>query len=121
MGVVSMEDPERGDSTDLGVAVSLVDGGVCGEEIEVALAVGVPQEAALALVQHDGQWVVVVGTELVLAVDHLHNSWRLHAMDGRKGEGCVPCGAVLLPRPTFCCASEGALSSPAWEPKRRTA
>ena len=46
---------------DLGVAMSLVDGGIGRQKVEVAFPVDVPDEYALSPFQDDGQRVVVVG------------------------------------------------------------
>ena len=53
----------------LRVAVALVDGAVGGQEVEVVLALGVPDMDPLGAREHDGEWVVVVGGELVLGGD----------------------------------------------------
>ncbi len=54
---------------DAGVTVSLVDGAVGAQEIEIPFALDVPTVDALGLVQHHRKGVVIVGT---IAVLHLH-------------------------------------------------
>ena len=56
---------------DLGVAVSLVDGGIGRQEIVVPLAVHVPDIDALAPFQDDGQRVIVVRAVFLLHLDEL--------------------------------------------------
>lgn len=56
---------------ELGVAVALVDGAVGRQKVEIVLALGVPDVAALGLAEDDGQRVVVVGGVLVLGLDAL--------------------------------------------------
>lgn len=51
---------------ELGVAVALVDGAVGGKEVEVLVALGVPDVDALGAGENDGQRVVVVGGILLL-------------------------------------------------------
>lgn len=53
----------------LRVAVALVDGAVGREEVEVVLALGVPDVDALGARKDDGEGVVVVGGVLVLGGD----------------------------------------------------
>lgn len=50
----------------LRVAVTLVDGAVGGEEVEVLVSLGVPDVHALSLGKDNGERVVVVGGELLL-------------------------------------------------------
>lgn len=49
------------------------------EKVKVATSVRVPQEAALATSEDDGQWVIVVSSECVLLVYELllHVGWGL--------------------------------------------
>lgn len=55
----------------LGVAVTLVDSGVRGQEIEVLTTLGVPDGGALGTSKDDGEWVVVVSGEVLLGLDGL--------------------------------------------------
>ena len=53
----------------LGMTVALVDGAVGREEVEVVVALGIPDVHALGPRKHDGQWVVVVRRILEFIVD----------------------------------------------------
>lgn len=54
---------------EFGVAVALVHGGIGRQEIEILLALGIPNFRALGPGNHDGQRVVVVGGILALGLD----------------------------------------------------
>lgn len=70
----------------LGVAVALVDGAVGGQEVEVLLALGIPDVDALGLGEDYGQRVVVVGSELVLGGDGSIGGCGVEARSGSHGE-----------------------------------
>lgn len=60
---------ERSDQ--LGVAMALVDCGVCGEEVEVVAALGVPDGRSLGAGEDDGERMVVVSSKILLSLDSL--------------------------------------------------
>ncbi len=79
----------------LRVAVTLVDGAVGGQEVEVVLALGVPDVDALGAGEDDGQRVVVVGGELVLGGNGASGRGRVVPVLGRSGAGADR-GEVLV-------------------------
>lgn len=83
---------------ELGVAVALVDSTVGGEEIDVVLALGVPDVDARGLGEDDGERVVVVCSKFVLRLDG--------ALCGRGVESRVG-GSAVASRGGVCVGCHG--------------
>ena len=56
---------------DLRMAMTLVDSGVCRQEIEIAFAVDIPYERTFAFGKDNGQWMIVMRTVPIFLIDIL--------------------------------------------------
>lgn len=68
-----------------GVAVALVHSGVGREEVEIMTSFGVPDRSTLSTGKDHGQWVIVVGSIILLCLDSLSSRSSMVVGEGPVG------------------------------------